>query len=71
MLPNKTLSATLNEIFQKYPHAISNMIEHLRLKQEEAHLIGETTDETLQRVYKQAGYKEALKEIKSWFEGQV
>ena len=70
MLPNKTLSQTLFEIYQKYPRAIDEMFLHLMTKNSEKALIGETSDETLQRVYKQTGYREALDEIKSWFENR-
>ena len=61
------ISKHLSEIYSKYPQAIEGMIAELaRLRAEES-LIGETTDDTLTRTYKQAGYVEALKDVHNWF----
>lgn len=67
MHPQITTSKALSEMYSHYPRAIEDMLEVLAKKRAEDPLIGENTDETLQRVYKHAGYMEALKDIHNWF----
>jgi len=63
----KTLSQQLNEVYGHYPKAIEGMVDHLKRERYQAAMIGENTDDTLTRVYKQAGYIEALNDVLSWF----
>ena len=57
----------LKEIYSRYAKGVDEIMTYLWAKRTEEQLIGESTDETLQRVYKQAGYGEALEDILNLF----
>lgn len=65
--PQMNTSKALLEIYSRYPAAIEDMLEVLAKKRSSESFIGENVDDTLQRVYKHAGYLEALQDIHNWF----
>lgn len=64
---NKPLDRQIKEIYERYPSAVDYLVDFLHKRRSQSGLIGENQDETLIRVYKQAGYFECLQDILKFF----
>lgn len=65
------LIKTIHEIYVHYMPFIEDMINFLEKEKNSEPLVGETSDNTLKKVYGREGYLQALRDVLDFFKKTV